>query len=84
MKAIEERVNSCIERYNKMFCDDKIKKPTVDVMREISRTYFGNQKIADVYYKMSDGPTARYYDKITIEELENFEKAMDDLESRYG
>lgn len=84
MKTFKKRFDSCIDRYNKIFCDDKIKKPTVDVMREISKTHFGNQKISDVYYKMSDGPNVRNYDNITSEELQNFENALDDLESRYG
>lgn len=67
-----------------MFCDDKVKKPTVDVMRDISSDYFGNETLADIYFKVSNGPNIRYYDNITDEELKNFERALDDLEARYG
>lgn len=80
----EERIESCIKRYNKMFCDDKVKKPTVDVMRDISSDYFGSETLADIYYKVSSGPGIRHYDNITDEELKNFECALDDLEARYG
>lgn len=79
----KERIELYIKAYNNFYALDK-KLPEPSTKMTIDKDYAGSEKMGDIYMKMDKARATQDCELVTDEELDLYEKYLDELKSVFG